>query len=86
VDQLYSIIFFVAELSGNSDSIAEKDTMVFNKFSEQYLTLLLCLPVYLLISINNISLLIKLSKYAVATLLIYLFFIIYQFIKAVANN
>lgn len=56
VDQLYSIIYFFLK-----DSIAAKDEFSFTKFSPQWLTLVLFVPLLAVVFLKNLNLLVKLS-------------------------
>lgn len=61
VDQLYSVIYFFFETNGHADSIAPKDGFMFDKFSTQWLTLILFCPLLALIFIKKLNIMVKLS-------------------------
>jgi amino acid permease len=86
VDQLYSVIFFFFDSNGHADSIAPKDGFMFDKFSTQWLTLILFFPLLALIFIKKLNLLVKLSEYGSYSAMIYFVFVLYKFFTALANN
>lgn len=81
VDQLYDIIFYIFNQSGHSDWIAPKDskTLVFDRFSQQYLSLIMFIPLLAMTFIKNLTFLIKLTSYGVYSVFIYIVFIFYSF-------
>ena len=50
------------------------------------MSLIVAVPVFLLISVKNISMLIEMSKYGVISLGTYFLFVMYQFISAAAKD
>lgn len=86
VDQLYSVIYFFFDTNGHADSIAPKDSFMFDKFSTQWLSLILLLPLLALIFIKKLNILVKLSEYGSYSAMIYFIFVIVKFITALANN
>lgn len=86
VDQLYSIILFFFQRNSMADSIAPKDGFVFDKFSTQWLTIMLFLPLLALISIKNLNIMIKLSEYGAFSALLYFGFVVYKFIASIAAD
>jgi sodium-coupled neutral amino acid transporter 9 len=86
VDQLYSVVFFFFDANGSADSIAPKDSFMFGKFSTQWLSLLLFLPLLALIFIKKLHVLVKLSEYGSYSAMIYFLFVIYKFFAALANG
>jgi solute carrier family 38 (sodium-coupled neutral amino acid transporter), member 9 len=86
VDQLYSVIFFFFDSSGSADSIAPKDSFMFGKFSTQWLSIVLFLPLLALIFIKKLNILVKLSEYGSYSAMLYFLFVIYKFFSALANG
>jgi amino acid permease len=86
VDQLYSIVFFFFDSNGHADLIAPKDGFMFSKFSTQYLTLILFVPLLLLVSIKNLNVMVKLSEYGSYSALLYFLFVVYKFCTALFNG
>jgi sodium-coupled neutral amino acid transporter 9 len=86
VDQLYSVIFFFFDSSGSPESIAPKDSIMFSKFSTQWLSIVLFLPLLALIFIKKLNILFKLSEYGSYSAMLYFLFVIYKFFNALANG
>jgi sodium-coupled neutral amino acid transporter 9 len=86
VDQLYSVIFFFFDSSGSPESIAPKDSFMFSKFSTQWLSIVLFLPLLALIFIKKLNILVKLSEYGSYSAMLYFLFVIYKFFNALANG
>lgn len=86
VDQLYSVVYFFFDNNGHADSIAPKDSFMFDKFSTQWLSLILFCPLMALIFIKRLNLLVKLSEYGSYSALIYFVFVLVKFFAAVAND
>jgi sodium-coupled neutral amino acid transporter 9 len=88
VDQIYNIIFFIMLKSDAIDSIAPKDVdhLVFDKFSKQYLSMIMFLPLLALTFMKDLSIVIKLASYGVGSVFIYFAFLIYQFFKSVIDG
>lgn len=86
VDQFYSIIYLIAGIAGSPSSIAKKDSFVFSKFSAQWLSLLLFVPLLTVAFLKNMTLLVKLNEYGSASIFIYAFFVIIQFIVSAAEG
>lgn len=61
VDQFYSIIYLIVDIAGSPSSIAIKDSFVFSKFSAQWLSLLLFVPLLAVAFLKNMTLLVKLN-------------------------
>ncbi len=74
--------------SGSGDSIADKtvDHLVFDKFSKQYLSLIMFVPLLSLTFMKNLSFVIKLASFGVGSVFIYFAFLIYQFSKSLSNG
>lgn len=79
VDQLYSIIYFFFESNNSAETIAPKDSLEFGRFSVQWLTLILFMPLMVLCSIKNFNLMVKLSEYGSAAIFVYMIYVIIQF-------
>jgi len=82
VDQLYSIFYFFLKDSG----IAHKDEFSFRKFSPQWLTLVLFVPLLALVFIKKLKLLVKLSEYGSVSIFIYVAYVSVQFILSVVRG
>ena len=76
-DRIYGIIYYFPSLAGNTDWIAPKnaDTLVLDKFSKQYLSLIMIIPLYLFASIKNLSFIIKIAALGSISFMLYLIFI-----------
>lgn len=81
VDQLYSVIFFFFDASGNPTGIAAKDAFVFDAFSTQYLTIILFVPLLWLVSLKKLHVMIKMSEYGAYSAFLYFLFVVYQFLS-----
>lgn len=81
VDQIYNITYFVMSNSGAEEYIANKevDHLVFDKFSKQYLAIIMFAPLLGLTFIKNLNFMIKLASFGVGSVFIYFAFLIYQF-------
>lgn len=88
VDQIYNIIFFIMSKAGAENSIADKevDHLVFDKFSKQYLAMIMFLPLLALTFVKNLSFVIKLASFGVGSVFIYFAFLVYQFFKSVIDG
>lgn len=88
VDQIYNIIFFIMSKAGAENSIANKevDHLVFDKFSKQYLAIIMFLPLLALTFMKNLSFVIKLASFGVGSVFIYFSFLIYQFFKSIIDG
>lgn len=86
VDQLYSVIYFFFDTNGHADLIAPKDGFMFDKFSTQWLTVILFLPLLALIFIKKLNIMVKLSEYGSYSAMIYFGFVMVKFIMALANG
>lgn len=86
VDQLYSVIFFFFDANGHADSIAPKDDFVFDKFSTQWLSLIMLAPLLALTFIKKLNIMVKLSEYGSYSALIYFIFVVVKFIIVLVNN
>lgn len=82
VDQLYSIIYFFFDRAGSGGSIAPKDSLQFDQFSIQWLTLVLFLPLLALLSIKKVDFLVKLCEYGSSSIFIYMIYVVYCFLLA----
>lgn len=86
VDQLYSIVYFFFNANDSTNSIAPKDSLDFSRFSTQWLTLLLFVPLLGLCSLKNKNLMVKLSEYGSSAIFIYMGYVVIQFIISLANG
>jgi amino acid permease len=86
VDQLYSVIYFFFESNGHADAIAPKDGFMFDRFSTQWLTLILFCPLLALVFIKRLNLMVKLSEYGSYSALIYFIFVVVKFFAALADG
>jgi len=88
VDQIYNIIYFIMDKAGAGESIAEKgvDHFVFDKFSKQYLSLIMFAPLLALTFMKNLSFVIKLASFGVGSVFIYFAFLLYQFFKSLSDG
>lgn len=86
-DQGYGIIYYILGKAGHEDWIAPTDatTVVFDKFSMQYMSLLSLLPLLAMTFIKDISLLIRLTALGVVSVGIYMIFILYEFFGSVGD-
>lgn len=82
VDQLYSILYFFLKENG----IAEKDEFSFSKFSPQWLTLILFVPLLAVVFLKNLKLLVKISEYGSISILVYIAYVLVQFIVSVISG
>ena len=80
VDQLYSMIQFFTH------QIAEKDEFSFSQFSIQYLTLIMIIPFFFLVSLKDLNFVVKIAAYGAVTIVIYFVFVIYQFVYAASTD
>ena len=62
------------------------DHFVFDKFSKQYLSIIMYLPLLALTFMKDLSIVIKLASYGVGSVFIYFAFLIYQFFKSVIDG
>ena len=69
-------------MGGNVEFLADKSEFAFGKFSPQWLTLILFLPLMKMVSLKNISLLVKISEYGAFAIFIYAVYVIIQFFIA----
>ena len=74
--------------AGADGSIASKDVdhFVFDKFSKQYLSIIMFLPLLALSFMKDLSIVIKLASYGVGSVFVYFAFLLYQFFKSVADG
>lgn len=74
--------------SGAEEHIADKkvDHLVFDKFSKQYLSLIMFAPLLGLTFIKNLSLVIKLASYGIGSVFIYFAFLVYQFSRSMVDG
>jgi amino acid permease len=81
VDQTYNIIYFIMLKADAKNYIADKkvDHFVFDRFSKQYLSLIMYLPILAATFIKNLSFVIKLASFGIISCFIYSLFLIYQF-------
>ena len=79
VDQLYSIIYEIFGFVGSQDSVAPKDKLIFNKFSQQWLCLILFAPLFAIVSVKNINFLVKLCEYGSFSIFVYMGYVVIQF-------
>ena len=88
VDQIYNIIFFIMSKTDSEGSIAPKDVdhFVFDKFSKQYLSMIMFLPLLTLTFMKDLSIVIKLASYGVGSVFIYFAFLLYQFFSSVIRG
>lgn len=86
MDQLYSIIYFFFDANNSTSSIAPKDSLDFSRFSTQWLTLLLFIPLLGLCSLKNKNLMVKLSEYGSFAIFVYMGYVIIQFIISLARG
>lgn len=86
-DRIYGITYFILQTSDHTDWIAPKNasTLVFDKFSRQYLSLIMIIPVILLISLRKIMVIIKLSAFGSISFIIFVLFILYEFFSNVSD-
>ena len=79
VDQCYDIIYYIFQKAGHSDWIADKTDkhLVFDKFSLQYVSIIMFFPILWMTSIRDFSILIKLTSYGAIAVVAYLGFILY---------
>lgn len=88
VDQIYNIVFFIMSKAGAENSIADKevDHFVFDKFSKQYLSIIMFLPLLALTFMKNLSFVIKLASFGVGSVFIYFSFLLYKFFSSVSEG
>jgi hypothetical protein len=69
-------------------SIAPKnvDHFVFDKFSKQYLSIIMFLPLLALSFLKDLRIVIKLASYGVGSVFIYFAFLLYQFFSSVIDG
>jgi amino acid permease len=59
---------------------------VFDTFSEQWLTLIIFLPMMGMVFIKNLNLMVKLSGYGAYSAVLYFVFVVYKFIETAADG
>lgn len=81
MDQTYDIIYYILQVTDHADWIAGKnvDYLVFDKFSIQYLSLIMFIPLLAIIFIKNLTFLIRLTSFGVISVIVYIAFIGFQF-------
>lgn len=74
--------------NGFEHSIADKevDHLVFDKFSKQYLALIMFVPLLGMTFIKNLNFMIKLASFGVGSVFIYFAFLIFQFVKSLIDG
>jgi amino acid permease len=82
VDQLFSIIYSLCKMAGSVEGLAKKSEFSFGSFSTQWLSLLMFLPLMRVVSLKNVTFLVKLSEYGSATIFIYALYVVAQFFAA----
>ena len=87
VDQCYNILYFVFKETGHGKWVADKDVdhLVFDKFSVQYLSIFMFLPIFRMTLITNFRILLKLTSLGVLAVIIYILFISYEFSSAFSS-
>lgn len=85
IDQCYSILFFILNKAHHGNWIAEKDAVTFDKFSIQYLSILMFLPLLRITFVRDFTLILKLTSLGVLAVVLYMFFIFYEFATSVLH-
>ena len=86
IDQFYGIFIYIFDQNGHIDAIGRKDEVVFNKFSLQWLTIALFLPLLSMLFIKNMNLLLRIAEFGAYPSFIYLVFVVYKFFDAVLRE
>ena len=86
VDQMYAVFVFVFDRIGRNDLIAEKDTFVWSKFSQQWLTIAMFLPFLGSLFIKNIAFLFKVAGVGAYCIALYFLFVAYKFVDGLVRH
>ena len=81
MDQFYDVLLYIFQHTGHSNWIADKsvETFVFDRFSVQYLSILMYFPILRMTFIRDYSVLIKLTSLGVIAVVVYITFILWEF-------
>lgn len=87
VDQAYGMLYFGLVSTGHEKIIADKSVpaLVFDRFSLQYLSLVLFFPLTALVFVKDLRTIMKLGEFGIGSVFIYLAFLAYMLLSKLTS-